>query len=373
MITNAARVPDRILMTVDTVGGVWTYAMELGQALEQHGVEVALATMGEALSASQRETAARLSNVSVYESEYKLEWMEEPWFDVEEAGAWLLDLEARLRPDLVHLNNFAHGALPWQVPVLVVGHSCVFSWFEAVKGERPGASWKEYREAVMLGLQGADMVAAPTEAMLTMLRQHYGRFGEGSVVYNGRKPADFPPQEPASFVLAAGRLWDPAKNISALEETASELAWPVQVAGSCQHPDGQEVAFEGVDVLGRLSSRELADKMGRASVFVLPARYEPFGLSALEAALAGCALVLGDIPSLREVWGDAALYVPPDQPEVLQEALWQLRDDEVRCRMSRRARERALTYTPERMAAGYLDLYGQLLPAQPHVPHMEQA
>ena len=52
--------------------------------------------------------------------------------------------------------------------------------------------------------------------------------------------------------------------------------------------------------------------MGRAAIYALPARYEPFGLSILEAALSGCALVIGDIPSLREIWADAALFVPSD-------------------------------------------------------------
>ena len=57
----------------------------------------------------------------------------------------------------------------------------------------------------------------------------------------------------------------------------------------------------------------------RATIFALPARYEPFGLSALEAGLAGCALVLGDIP-MREVWHDAAMFVPPEQPAALENA-----------------------------------------------------
>ena len=43
----------KILMTADTVGGVWTYALELAGALAPHGVEVALATMGRRLSSAQ--------------------------------------------------------------------------------------------------------------------------------------------------------------------------------------------------------------------------------------------------------------------------------------------------------------------------------
>ncbi|HEY0779002.1 MAG TPA: glycosyltransferase, partial [Gemmatirosa sp.] len=100
------------------------------------------------------------------------------------------------------------------------------------------------------------------------------------------------------------------------------------------------------------------DWMGRAAVYALPARYEPFGLSALEAGLAGCALVLGDIPSLREVWGDAATYVAPDDAAALADALRTLAaDDAHRTALGIRARTRALTYTPARMADGYLAAY----------------
>ena len=79
-------------MTADTVGGVWTYALELARALEPHGVEIALATMGARLSAAQRAEVARLANVEVFDSGFKLEWMDEPWRDVEAAGWWLLEL-----------------------------------------------------------------------------------------------------------------------------------------------------------------------------------------------------------------------------------------------------------------------------------------
>ena len=359
--SDNAHVPDRLLMTADAVGGVWTYALELSRALPDE-VEVALATMGDSLSPHQQRAATRLPNVNVFESDYKLEWMQDPWADVEAAGAWLLDLEERFQPDLVHLNNYAHGSLPWQVPTLVVGHSCVYSWFNALKDEAPPDKWQRYRDVVTLGLQQADLVAAPTEAMLAALKRHYGAFGKGHVVYNGRKADTFPPQTKAPFILAAGRLWDDAKNVAALDQVAPRLEWPVRVAGARQYPNGEPVEFDGVEALGWLDSENLADQLGRASIFALPARYEPFGLSALEAGLSGCALVLGDIPSQREVWGEDALFVPPDDPEALHKVLQQLIEDEdLRKRMGRSARRRALTYTPARMAQEYLDLYARLL------------
>ena len=352
----------RLLMTTDTVGGVWTYALDLAQALQEYGIDIVLATMGPPLNAQQRADVQQLKNISVFESPFKLEWMEAPWDDVEAAGVWLLELETLTQPDVVHLNGYAHGALPWQSPTLMVGHSCVFSWFAAVHRTLPGVAWERYRREVTRGLRAADLVTAPTAAMLTALRTHYGTFAAAPPIANGRRAASFPPGVKEPCILTAGRVWDAAKNVAALEQVAAQLSWPVFVAGEAQHPDGGEARFHNVQCLGQLAPADLAVWLGSAAIFALPARYEPFGLSALEAGLAGCALVLGDIPSLREVWGDGAVFVPPDQPDVLAEVLQRLTTDASwRALMARRARARALQYTPERMAQEYVALYARLM------------
>jgi glycogen(starch) synthase len=351
----------RLLMTADTVGGVWTYALELAQALQSYDIDVVLATMGAPLQEHQRTDVQHVENVTLFESVWKLEWMEAPWDDVAAAGAWLLDLEALTQPDVVHLNGYAHGALPWQSPTLIVGHSCVFSWFAAVKGTAPPAAWERYRQEVGRGLQAADLVTAPTAAMLTALRLHYGDFRAAPAIYNGRRMSHFPPLAKQPYILTAGRVWDEAKNVAALAHVAPHLSWPVFVAGEERHPEGGTVHFCTVQRLGRLALAKLAPWLGHAAIFVLPARYEPFGLTVLEAGLAGCALVLGDIPSLREVWDGAALFVPPDQPDALAEVLERLiRDVWRRERLAQRARARALQYTPARMAQAYTTLYAQL-------------
>src|SRR4051812_2084282 len=124
----------KLLLTTDTIGGVWTYAIELAQALAPHDVQIALATMGDPLSLDQQRQVAALDHVTVFESQYKLEWQPDPWDDVQAAGQWLLEIEDRFRPDIVHLNGYAHGSLPWHAPTLIVAHSCVCSWWQAVKG-----------------------------------------------------------------------------------------------------------------------------------------------------------------------------------------------------------------------------------------------
>jgi glycogen synthase len=351
-----------VLMTADTVGGVWTYALELIRTLRRLGGEVTLATMGGFLSPSQLREAAQLPNVTLYESKYKLEWMDEPWAEVDEAGAWLLEIAHSVQPDLVHLNNYVHGLLPWRVPVLVVGHSCVLSWWQAVKGEPAPAYWQTYQQRVQAGLRNADLVVAPTRAMLRALHDHYGPFTASKVIHNGRSPQFFMGRRKEPFVFSVGRLWDEAKNIDALDAIAPQLAWPIYVAGQEQQATNGVRHLQHVRPLGHLPTATVAAWMARASIYVLPARYEPFGLSVLEAALAGCALVLGDIASLRELWGEAARYVPPLDHEALAAVLQELiKQPAQHDTLAAAARAQAQQYQTGTMGEAYWQAYRALL------------
>jgi glycosyltransferase involved in cell wall biosynthesis len=320
--------------------------------------------------------------------------MAEPWDDVSAAGNWLAELERAFRPDLIHLNDYPHGVGPWSVPVLMVGHSCVLSWHAAVRGRPADAGWDRYRSTVTAGLRGADLVVAPTQAMLAELARFYGPLPPQQVIANGRSPADYAPAPKEKFVFAAGRIWDEAKNLGSLARAAPELNWPVFLAGEVRPPEGTISANEclaavhplapgpfhageraercsresnggglpSVHYLGRLPSHDMAGWYARAAIYVFPARYEPFGLSVLEAALSGCALVLGDIASLREIWGEAAVFVRPENTPGLIEAVNRLAADPLlRAEFARRAWQRAQQLTSERMAAAYFAAYRELI------------
>ncbi len=358
----------KILMTADTIGGVWTYSIELARALGSFGVEVELATMGALPTSEQLSQAWDISNLRIYPSDFRLEWMDDPWEDVGQAGRWLLRLEERLKPDIVHLNGYVHGSLPWHAPVLIVGHSCVLSWWEAVKGESAPSQWNTYSHLVANGLHSASMVITPTRAMLKALERHYGALNRAGVVPNCRDAGLFLPDKKEPFVFTAGRIWDEAKNIALLAAASGALPWTVYVAGDDGGREEAVPAHGGVHMLGRVAPQAIPFWLSRASIYVLPARYEPFGLSILEAALAGCALVLGDIPSLREVWDDNAVFVPPDNLNALADAINGLISDyPLRASYAVKARTHALGYTPERTAKGYMDVYKSLLPSRSSV------
>jgi glycosyltransferase involved in cell wall biosynthesis len=347
-----------VLITTDAVGGVWHYAVELAGALSRTGVRVALAAMGPPPAPCHHRFLETLPAVTLHERPCKLEWMHDPWDDVHRAGEWLLELERELSPDIVHLNQFAFGALPFSAPTLLAAHSCVLSWWRAVHGSAAPENWNAYRKAVRRGLSGADCLVAPTRTMANSLAENYGVRTRVLAIPNGRDALRYAPGRKEAFILAAGRLWDEAKNLAALEGVAPRLAWPVMVAGAQAQPGGVVRQPRGVQILGDLPPDALAAEYARASIYALPARYEPFGLSILEAALSGCALVLGDIPSLRETWGPAAVYVPPDDHEALCHCITRLIEEpHRRAHLAHSARLRALGYTPQRMADAYLNAY----------------
>ena len=305
-------------------------------------------------------------------SDFRLEWMPNPWDDIDLAGEWLLDLAEVHRPDLIHLNGYMHAALPWTAPVIVIAHSCVWSWWRAVHGTDPPPEWQRYRKALAEGLSAADAIVAPSQAMLDSLQLYFelnvdarrdANARPGTVIYNG---CNLAPRNVGArrspLVIAAGRLWDEAKNIRVLDQAARSVHWPVYVAGEPIAPHGQEAELLHARMLGPLSPTEMQQWFSRAAIYAAPALYEPFGLSALEAAAHGCALVLGDIPSLREVWGDAALFVPPRDSEQWADMLNRLSGDTYLLgEYAHRALERAARYSREAMVHGYQSLYADLL------------
>ena len=196
--------------------------------------------------------------------------------------------------------------------------------------------------------------------MLDAILSTYGVSVPGRVIHNARS-GGFHEGAKEAFILSAGRLWDEAKNVAMLARVAPLLAWPVRVAG-----DQKGLAMNGANVesLGQLTAAQLASQYARASIYCLPARYEPFGLTVLEAALSRCALVLGDIPSLRELWDGAAVFVSPADDDALRSALAELiGDTRTRRQLANAAAQRATMFAPEILGRRYLAAYRELAAA----------
>jgi glycosyltransferase involved in cell wall biosynthesis len=355
-------------MTADAVGGVWSYAMTLCAQLQAHDIDVTLATLGPRPSAAQRLAAAGLGNVRLFASDHRLEWMPEGWRDQEAAGRWLMRLADVVAADVVHVNGYSMVALPWQRPTVCVAHSCVSSWWQAVHGVAPPGEWDAYRRGVEHGLTAADRVVAPTNAFLAQLYSCYDVSRPGQVIRNGILcgSEDAWSKRRLPIVFACGRPWDVSKNMGVLDAAAREVPWPVYLAGDLVGPDGASFHCSSVRALGSLSHDDVMSWLRRSSIFVHPAVYEPFGLAVAEAAAAGCALVLADIPTLRELWDGVAEFFEPRDAGELKRTLDALIADPTRQRqLGVAARQRVVEYGAQAMGESYCQLYESLLQQTP--------
>ena len=79
---------------------------------------------------------------------------------------------------------------------------------------------------------------------------------------------------------------------------------------------GNRVTFEGW-----VDHDELRPYARRVSIQLVPSRYEPFGIVALEAIAAGCAVVASDTGGLSEAVGPCGILVPPDDPAALAQGI----------------------------------------------------
>lgn len=361
-VTMRPAAPGLVLMTADTLGGIWSYAMDLAGGLARAGTRTLLATRGSSPSESQRSVAAAVPGLILEVSPFGPEWKAGEEEEVLRAGDWLLDLERRHAPDVVHLNGYALAALPWGAPHIVVAHACAPSWWLAVHGAQP--TGHRHIDVVARALAAADVVIAPTSAHLHAIEAIYGRCPRARTIHHGVDLALLRSGPKREVIFSAGRVWDEAKNVRALDAVAAGLPWPLVVAGDWRRPDGGGEPPSQLLCLSVLERAQVRDWMAEASIYASPAYYEPFGLGVLEAALSGCALVLSDIATLRELWSDAALFVPPDDHDALRACLADLIErPSLRAQLAEAAHARGRRYSVERMTRGYLDAYAAAIGA----------
>jgi glycogen synthase len=365
-MSHAAR---HIMMTTDTVGGVWVYATTLARALARRGEQVTLVTLGPAPRADQRAEVAGHRAIELIATDLALEWMDPAGHDLKRASESLVALACAITPDIIHLNSFREGAFAWPAPVLVVAHSCVTSWWQACRGGRPDeVRWHAYARAVDYGLRAADAWVAPTAAFGRAIADIYAPPAPCRIIHNGIEDMPVAWGRRRDVVLASGRIWDPAKNLEGLLAAAPDVSWPIEVAGAATGPNGETVVgAPNAALLGEMPRLVLLERMRHAAIYAAPARYEPFGLGVLEAARAGCALVLSDIPTLRELWDGAALFVDPCDRRALADTLNRLCiDGHFRDELARAASRRARQYGIDATAARYSALYDAIgRPATP--------
>lgn len=354
--------PRRLLMTVDAAGGVWRYAMDLARSLRLEGVHTVFAGFGPLPSASMLAEATAIGEIRW--SEAPLDWMAKEAAEIAGIPAQLSALASATSVDLFHLNLPSQAVgLATDLPVVVVSHSCVATWFTTVKSQALPPDWQWQGDMNRQGFESADAIVAPSRSHAEALVRTYG-LADIDVVHNASRhlPTHLNKQK---YCFAAGRWWDEGKNASVLDAAAALTAYPIVAVGPADGPNGQRVTFGSVDHRGTLDHSEAMAVLNEAEIFVSPSLYEPFGLAALEAGRAGAALVLADIPTYRELWQDAALFAHPADPAGFADAIDRLAANRrFRQRMALAAQDRARQFSAQLQAREMLAVYERALARQ---------
>jgi len=208
-------------------------------------------------------------------------------------------------------------------------------------------------------LEKAAAVVTPTRAAAADLQDSFGYDRWAQVIPNGLSAAAAEGGGERAGAASVGRIWDEAKQFELVAKAAQMAQLEVAVAGERRHPArGGEVALpQGLQWRGCLDRAGVAKLLRSCAVYVAASRYEPFGLAALEAAQAGCRLLLADLPSLREVWAEAATYFDRDAPAALAQELQSLLSSPDLGTAAGRARR----YEPQAMAAAYEAVYASVV------------
>src|SRR5215467_10160550 len=171
-----------VLVTTDTISGVWPYTRELVSGLVSRGLRVTLVSFGEVPLPEQTSWMDSLHGLDYRPTAFRLEWMHEGEQDYAESAAYLTSIVDEIQPDVLHLNQFCYGDLAVEVPRIVVAHGDLITWWVAVHGREPTAA----RERV---------------------------------IYNGRNPIFFNPYvSKEDSVLSVGRLLDAGKQVHLLTQ-----------------------------------------------------------------------------------------------------------------------------------------------------------
>ncbi|MEK9207853.1 MAG: glycosyltransferase family 1 protein, partial [Patescibacteria group bacterium] len=113
--------------------------------------------------------------------------------------------------------------------------------------------------------------------------------------------------------------------------------------------------------LGFVSDEDLASLYNAALLFTMPSFYEGFGLPVLEAMQSGCPVVISDKGSLKEIAGEAAVYVDPYEADSIKKGIEKLMSDSsLRKKLSEKGIERAKKFSWRQTAVNTIEVYKKI-------------
>ncbi len=347
------------------IGGVEVLALHYLRELRERGHEVLVLARRDTADLADEEVVAGVDVVR-YPFRQALEMG-----SVEKviAGRWALTrIARRFAPDVLHLYHPGPDVLFHRLARAELRAPSIVTLHQAYPAAVLGAT-----TAIGDTLRGADWVAACSSAVLEEVRTACPTLDRSSVIPNELPPAGptshrHPPKRPT--LLLIGRLV-PQKGFDLGLQAFKAVIGAHSGARLLVAGDGPErarlerMAVElglaaTVEFLGWVPPEAVVGLMGDVTAVVMPSRFEPFGLVALQAAQAGRPVIGFGVGGLREavVDGETGTLVEAGDVDALTRAIISLLDEPARAEaMGRAGRERSSS--PARWSA-HVDAYEHL-------------
>jgi glycogen(starch) synthase len=372
-------------------GGLGVAVAALGRALARRGVEVHVVTRGPA-RALENDDAVTVHRVAepdrarIARDGYPgfLRWVDDLGERLETAA---LAVAGERAVDIVHGHEWHAGAAAERVaercgrPLVATIHATA-----RAKVRARGIPLRPRVEAAERSLAGAARVVTvashwlaaevaahriPRERIVVVpLGVEGGLVPSAESVRRARRALADPGLR---TILVAGRLvaekgfQDAIAALSALPEAGLAVAGSGRWAPMLRDAAASAGVTDRVRFLGRLEHEALPAHYAAADLVVVPSRYEPFGLVALEAMAAGRPLLAADVGGLAEILppGEPAMRFPPGDAAALAARAGALLDDRgLHRRVAEAGRLRAREFGWNGVAARFAELYAGLCAAE---------
>ncbi|MBV1837831.1 glycosyltransferase family 4 protein [Acetobacter estunensis] len=340
-----------------TLSGVQRFATEISAGLVRQGV-ISEVVVPPAHKEERRDIRKSFGNIPVKEagfaSGHVWEQTSLPWASADGL--------------LVNLGNTAPLLARRQIVVI---HDC--GW--ASVPEAYSARFRTIYRVMQMALvaRGVRIITVSEFARSEIMRHLGARPDQVSVIPEGGEhirsvPADATvlaanDLRPGGYVLVVGNLvaHKNLRILAGLGEKLEARGLTLAIVGASRDGIFQQ---QGVDsmpraarYLGRVSDGALRALYEHAACFVFPSRYEGFGLPAVEAMACACPVVASDIPVLREICGDAALFADPcSQNDFTRQVLRVFDESGVAERLRRAGAARLLHYNWTQASSAMADI-----------------
>ncbi len=288
---------------------------------------------------------------------------------------------AQAKLDLLHVPHFNVPVFV-NVPLIVTIHDLL--WHEQRGSEVTTLSAGQYQlkywfyqKVVKAAMEKSRLIIVPSETVKQTITKFYPDFqNKFTTIYEGvtqlPQPVKLNQTLPAKFLLYVGNLY-PHKNVNIiLKALQKQTDWHLVVCGARDVFTSQlldQAKNLGVSAqithLGYVTDSELHYLYQQAMALVQPSKSEGFGLTGIEAMSAGCPVIASRIEIFAEVYRDAALFFDADDAAELIDCVKKLSDKLVRQKLQRQAAALLKIYEWNQTAQHTLDLYNQILAANP--------